>query len=41
VINTYIFAANGAITGAKTVASVTMPSSVSSGELHVFAFTVQ
>jgi hypothetical protein len=40
-INTYLFGASGAITGGKTVASITMPASVTSGELHVFAFTVQ
>ena len=40
-INTYLFGASGTITGGKTVQSVTMPATVSSGELHVFAFTVQ
>jgi predicted alpha-1,2-mannosidase len=40
-INTYLFAASAAITGGKTVQSVTMPTTVSDGELHVFAFTVQ
>jgi hypothetical protein len=41
VITTYLFAASGSIAGGKTVASVTFPSSVSSGELHAFAFAVQ
>lgn len=41
VINTYLFGADAAITGGKTVVSVTFPSTVSSGELHAFAFTVQ
>jgi hypothetical protein len=40
-IETYLFAAKGAISGGKSVESITMPSTVSSGELHMFAFTVQ
>jgi predicted alpha-1,2-mannosidase len=40
-INTYLFGASGAISGGKTVQSITMPSTVSEGELHIFAFTVQ
>jgi predicted alpha-1,2-mannosidase len=41
VIETYLFAAKGAITGGKQVESITLPATVSSGELHLFAFTVQ
>ncbi|MCW2596632.1 MAG: hypothetical protein JWP39_2520 [Jatrophihabitans sp.] len=41
VIDTYLFGASGAIAGGKLVASITTPSTLSSGELHMFAFTVQ
>ncbi|HET9059104.1 MAG TPA: carbohydrate-binding protein, partial [Acidimicrobiales bacterium] len=34
----YVFATSVALNGSKTVVSVTLPSSVSSGNLHVFAF---
>jgi predicted alpha-1,2-mannosidase len=40
-INTYLFSDAASISGGKTVSSVTFPSSVSSGELHVFAFVVK
>jgi predicted alpha-1,2-mannosidase len=40
-IKTFLFGAHGAISGGKQVVSITMPDTVSSGELHVFAFTVQ
>jgi predicted alpha-1,2-mannosidase len=40
-VRTYLFSASSAITAGKTVQSITMPSSVSSGSLHVFAFTIQ
>lgn len=36
-INTYVFATSVPVTSSKTVVSVTLPSSSSNGELHVFA----
>jgi hypothetical protein len=41
VINTYLFAASGDLDASKQVESVTLPSSVSSGDMHLFAFSVQ
>jgi hypothetical protein len=41
VINTYLFAATGDLDASKQVESVTLPSSVSSGDMHLFAFSVQ
>ena len=41
VIETYVFGAKGSITGGKQVESITLPSTLTSGEMHVFAFTVK
>jgi hypothetical protein len=41
VINTYLFGDSGAIDSGKQVESITLPATVSSGEMHLFAFTVQ
>ena len=37
-VKAYLFSATGALTTGKTVASVTLPSNVGGGQLHVFAF---
>jgi len=37
-VKAYLFSAVGAIDSSKTVASVTLPSNVGGGQLHVFAF---
>jgi hypothetical protein len=41
VIHTYLFGASGSIDNSKQVESITLPATVSSGEMHLFAFTVQ
>src|SRR2546425_13041718 len=38
-VNTYIFYASIALQSGKTVQSVTLPASVSTGQLHVFAIS--
>ncbi|AMM22557.1 hypothetical protein AX769_19580 [Frondihabitans sp. PAMC 28766] len=39
-VKAYLFSADAALTPGKTVASVTLPSTVTNGALHVFAFAV-
>ena len=39
-VKAYLFTADAALTAGKTVASVTLPSTMTAGPLHVFAFAV-
>jgi hypothetical protein len=38
-LTVYVFGAQVALTSGKTVASVTLPTSVTGGQLHVFAIS--